>query len=48
MVRMNKQETLIPKIQIGNHGLSLRLCEAKSMREVHDKTAPIELAMCKL
>lgn len=48
MIRMNKQETLIPKIQIGNHGLSLRLCEAKSMREVHDKTAPVELAMCKL
>ncbi|MDF1827809.1 MAG: cell division protein ZapD [Legionellaceae bacterium] len=48
MIRMNKQEALIPKVQIGNHGLSLRLCEAKSMREVYDRTAPIELAMCKL
>jgi cell division protein ZapD len=48
IVRMNKQEALIPKVQIGNHGLSLRLCEAKSMREVHDQTVPVELAICKL
>ncbi|MDF1683599.1 MAG: cell division protein ZapD [Legionellaceae bacterium] len=48
MVRMNKQEALIPKIQIGNHGLSLRLCEAKSMREIYEQTVPIELAMCKI
>lgn len=48
IVRMNKQEALIPKMQIGNHGLSLRLCEAKSMREVHDQNIPVELAICKL
>jgi cell division protein ZapD len=48
VVRMDKDEALIPKIQIGNHGLSLRLCEAKSMREVHDQTVPVELAICKL
>lgn len=48
IVRINKQEALIPKIQIGNHGLSLRLCEAKSMREVHHQTVPIELAICKI
>jgi len=48
LVRMNKQEALIPKMQIGNHGLSLRLCEAKSMREVHDQNLSIELAICNL
>ena len=48
IIRMNKQDALIPKIQIGNHGLSLRLCEAKSMREVHDQTVPVELAICRL
>lgn len=48
IIRMNKREALIPKVQIGNHGLSLRLCEAKSMREVYDRTVPVELAICKL
>ncbi len=48
IVRMNKQDALIPKVQIGNHGLSLRLCEAKSMREIHDQTVSVELAIGKL
>lgn len=48
IVRMKKQGALIPKLQIGNHGLSLRLCEAKSMREVHDQNVPVEIAICKL
>jgi|GEM_PF-1022882 len=48
IIRMNKQEALIPKIQIGHHGLSLRLCDAKSMREIYDRTTSVELALCKL
>jgi cell division protein ZapD len=48
LVRMSKTNHLIPKIQLGHHGLSLRLCEATSMREMHDKNASIELSLCTL
>ncbi|MCH9756973.1 MAG: cell division protein ZapD [Gammaproteobacteria bacterium] len=48
LVRLDKKDAQIPKMQIGRHGLSLRLCEAKSMREIHDQNTPLELSICKL
>jgi cell division protein ZapD len=48
LVRMSKTNHLIPKIQLGQHGLSLRLCEATSMRETHNKNTTIELSLCTL
>ena len=48
LVRINKQKNQIPKLQIGHHGLSLRLCEAKSMQEIHQQSSPLELSICEL
>ncbi len=48
LVQIDKQRGQIPKMQIGHHGLSLRLCEAKTMREIHDQNNPLELSICEL
>lgn len=48
MLRMNKQADVVPKIQIGHHGLSLRFCESKTMREIQINDIPLELAICQL
>jgi cell division protein ZapD len=48
LVRIEKKYAQIPKMQIGHHGLSLRLCEAKSMQEIHEQTSPLELSICAL
>lgn len=48
LVRLSKEDNLIPKMQLGHHGLTLRLCEAKSMREVQDQNPEVELSICEL
>ncbi len=48
LVRIKKENIQIPKMQIGRHGLSLRLCEAKTMREIHDTSNSLELSICEL
>lgn len=48
LLRMNTHCGLVPKIQIGHHGLSLRMCEANSMLEVRDTDTVVELAICQL
>ncbi|MDF1646156.1 MAG: cell division protein ZapD [Legionellaceae bacterium] len=48
LVRIKKQNAQIPKMQIGHHGLSLRLCEAKTMREIYDQSNTLELSICEL
>jgi cell division protein ZapD len=48
LVRIKKQNAQIPKMQIGHHGLSLRICEAKTMREIHEQSSPLELSICEL
>ena len=48
LVRIKKQNGQIPKLQMGHHGLSLRLCEAKTMQEIHDHSSPLELSICEL
>ncbi len=48
LLRMNTDCGLVPKMQIGHHGLSLRLCEADSMKEIQSTKINIELAICQL
>ncbi len=48
LLRMDTHCGLVPKIQIGHHGLSLRMCEANSMIEVQNTNTTVELAICQL
>ena len=48
LLRMDTRCGLVPKIQMGHHGLSLRMCEATSMQEVQQTDTTVELAICQL
>lgn len=48
MLRISKSFGLIPRMQIGHHGLNLRLCEAHSLREIKETEAKFDLAICQL
>lgn len=48
LLRIDKNSGIIPKMQLGHHGLSLRLCEAGSMREINQTHTPVDLAICQL
>lgn len=48
LLRMDMHCGLVPKLQLGHHGLSLRLCEANSMQEVYHANTTVDLAICQL
>lgn len=48
MLCMDKASGLVPKMQIGHHGFSLRLCEIESMREIHNQNIDVELSICQV
>lgn len=48
LLRMDKQGGIVPKMQLGHHGLSIRLCEAHSMNELRRANMSVELAICQL
>ena len=48
LLKMDKNCGIVPKMQLGHHGLSLRLCEATSMQEVHRTETNVDLAICQL
>lgn len=48
LLKMDKNCGIVPKMQLGHHGLSLRLCEAHSMHEVRLTNTEINLAICQL
>lgn len=48
MIRMNIAARVVPVIQLGHHGLSLRLCDASSMKEVKETDAKLDIAICQL
>ncbi len=48
LLRMDKNCGIVPKMQLGHHGLSLRLCEANSMHEVRSTNTAVDLAICQL
>lgn len=48
LLKMDTHCGLVPKIQAGHHGLSVRLCQADSMQEVLHVDTVLELAICQL
>ncbi len=48
LLKMDKNCGIVPKMQLGHHGLSLRLCDANSMQELRHTDTKIELAICQL
>jgi cell division protein ZapD len=48
LLRMNRNSGMVPKMNLGHHGLSLRLCEASSMSEVKMSNSPVDLAICQI
>ena len=48
LLRMDKHCGIIPRVQLGHHGLILRLCDAKSMHDVLRTDTKIDLAICQL
>ncbi|WP_133130046.1 cell division protein ZapD [Legionella yabuuchiae] len=48
LLRMDKDCGIVPKMHVGHHGLSLRLCEANSMNEVSHSRTPVDLAICQI
>lgn len=48
LLRMDKSSGIVPRMQLGHHGFSLRLCDANSMHEIRPTDTKIELAICQL
>ena len=48
LLRMLKDCNIVPKIQLGHHGLSIRLCDSMTMQEIEPSNANIELAISKI
>lgn len=48
LLRIDKSFGLVPRMQLGHHGLSLRLCDLSTMREIRETDARIDLALCQL
>lgn len=48
LLRMDKNAGVVPQMQLGHHGLSLRLCDAYTMQDIHQSNAAIDLAICRL
>ena len=48
LLRMDRNSGIVPRMQLGHHGLSLRLCEASSMHEIRRTDTKIDLAICQL
>ncbi|KTD51551.1 Cell division protein ZapD [Legionella quinlivanii] len=48
LLRMEKASGMVPKMQLGHHGLSLSLCEMSTMREIRDSNAKLDIAICQL
>lgn len=48
LLRINKALGIVPRMQLGHHGLSLTLCDAFTMREARETKAEFELGICQL
>lgn len=48
LLKMDKNSGIVPKMQLGHHGLSLRLCEAASMNEIKRIDTELDLGICQL
>lgn len=48
LLRIDKTIGIVPRMQLGHYGLSLRLCEASSMRALRETNARLQLGICQL
>lgn len=48
LLKMDKSFGIVPRMQLGHHGLSLRLCHLSTMKEVRETKAELDLALCQL
>ncbi|MDX1838300.1 cell division protein ZapD [Legionella taurinensis] len=48
LLRIDKTFGIVPRMQLGHHGLSLRLCEASTMREIRETHARLDLGICQI
>ncbi len=48
LLRIDKSFGIVPQMQLGHHGLSLRLCEGSTMQEIRETKAKLDLAICQL
>lgn len=49
LLRLYRASGVIPRMQLGHYGFSLRLYDSNSLQEIHeDITMPLSLALCKL
>ncbi|KTC86799.1 cell division protein ZapD [Legionella brunensis] len=48
LLRIEKSFGIVPRMQLCHYGLSLRLCEIGTMREVRETNAKLDLAICQL
>ena len=48
LLRMDKDSGIVPKMNLGHHGLSLRLCEASSMTEIKKFDKSVDLGICQI
>lgn len=48
LLRIDKSLGIVPSMQLGHHGLSVRLCEARTLREIKETQAVIALAICQI
>lgn len=48
ILKMNKNAGVVPKMQIGHHGFSVRLCDASTMKEIQPDHIIVDLAICQL
>lgn len=46
LLKMNKSAAIAPKMQLGHHGLTIRLCDATTMQELNRCEEDIHLAFC--
>jgi cell division protein ZapD len=45
---MDKSMGITPKLQLGHHGLTIRLYESATAYEIRDKTVDMEIAFCQI
>lgn len=49
LIRIPHEANIVPKIQLGHYGLSIRLCDAYSMQEVRELgCSQLDLAICQI
>lgn len=48
ILKIPNKQPLIPNIQLGHHGLSLRLCDKNTLQEIPSQTTYLQIGVCKI